>query len=168
MTGRRVDRFREARGRSVPTAVVGRAEMRAALDHLAWNPDLRLTGIVAVALLWPPRIVRRAAGLRQPGLDAQATYQSVVHSQTLPIMSWSPYPLAGNAPTADVPSYPSVARFCRKVFLPRVGHVAVAGEECGAPGVVRSFESTACGEFPLGLGGQRLAFPRGEDFGVAE
>src|SRR5215469_5490599 len=38
-------------------------------------------------------------------------YQSAVHSQTLPIMSYRPYPLAGNAPAGEVPSYPSSQAF---------------------------------------------------------
>ena len=31
---------------------------------------------------------------------------SAVHSQTLPVMSESPYPLGGNVPTGDVPRWP--------------------------------------------------------------
>jgi hypothetical protein len=37
--------------------------------------------------------------------------QSLVHSQTLPIMSWTPKPFGGNAVTGDVPATPSAHEF---------------------------------------------------------
>src|SRR4051812_12002200 len=40
------------------------------------------------------------------------SYQSVVHSHTLPIMSTKPYPFAGNALTDEERSYPSLRKFC--------------------------------------------------------
>src|SRR4030095_14977545 len=43
----------------------------------------------------------------------RGTYQSEVHSQTLPAMSNSPYPFGGNEPTGEVPSYLSRSRFCQ-------------------------------------------------------
>jgi hypothetical protein len=49
MARRRVDRFGMARGRAVTAAIIGRAEMRAAFQNLARDPDLRLAGIVAVS-----------------------------------------------------------------------------------------------------------------------
>src|SRR4030081_3004169 len=48
------------RSRSVATAVVWRAQMRAALDHFARNSDLRLAWVVA-ATLWPAAGVFRDA-----------------------------------------------------------------------------------------------------------
>src|SRR4051812_8621417 len=48
VAGGRVDRLCVARGGSVAAAVVRRAQMRAALDHLAWNPDVGKTSIVAL------------------------------------------------------------------------------------------------------------------------
>ena len=168
MTGRRVDRFREARGRPVAPAVVGRAEMRAALDHLAGNPDRRLARIVAVAFLGPARIVRRAAGLH----DLVRMLGDVPVGRPLPdVADHVVEPIAVGGKRADrrralVPVGREVLP--GKLALPGVGHVAVAWEERVAPGVVRSFEATACGELPLGLGGQRLALPRGEGLGVAE
>ena len=76
-----------ARGRPVAAAVVGRAEVRAALEHLARNSDLRLAGVVALRPRGPPR---GFSGM-QHAFGASAAcfgeYQSVVHSQTLPIMS---------------------------------------------------------------------------------
>src|ERR1700680_5000770 len=52
-----------ARGRPVATAVIRRAQMRAALDDLARNLDPRLAGIVAVGLDPAARILRDAARL---------------------------------------------------------------------------------------------------------
>src|SRR5690349_4483879 len=51
-----------ARGRPIAAAVVWRAEMRAAFEHLAGNLDLRLARVVA--LLLPPAawVFRNAAG----------------------------------------------------------------------------------------------------------
>ena len=61
MARRRVDRLGKPRRRSIPAAVIRRAEMRAALDHFAGNPDLRLSRIEAVRLVAAARIVRGAA-----------------------------------------------------------------------------------------------------------
>src|SRR5437868_5188417 len=54
-----------ARGRAIAAAVVGSAEVRAALKHLAWNPDVRLTRVVARGLGPSTRIFRNAARLRR-------------------------------------------------------------------------------------------------------
>src|SRR5262245_17671721 len=64
MAGRRVNRLGEARGRPVAPAVVRRAQMRSAFQHLARNPDRRLAGVVAVLGARAPWIARDAAGLR--------------------------------------------------------------------------------------------------------
>src|SRR5262245_34580427 len=44
---RRIDRLGMARGRPVAAAIVGRAQVRAALEHLARNPDVGLAGVEA-------------------------------------------------------------------------------------------------------------------------
>src|SRR5205814_570002 len=49
------------RGRTIAATVVRSAEMRAALKHLAWNPDIRLTRVVARGLGPTARILRNAA-----------------------------------------------------------------------------------------------------------
>src|SRR5437879_9963246 len=51
------------RGRTIAAAVVESAEMRAALKHLAWNPDLRLTRVVARGLGPAARILRNTTRL---------------------------------------------------------------------------------------------------------
>ena len=84
-----VDRLGVARGRTVAAAVVGRAQVRAALDDLARNAGRRTALAVAVGLAPAARVVRYAAGVgRIRGMPGG--YQSAVHSQTLPIMSNRP------------------------------------------------------------------------------
>src|SRR5262245_23809916 len=51
------------RGRTVAAAIVGRAQVRAALEHLASDPDLRLAGVVARSLGSATRVFRDAARL---------------------------------------------------------------------------------------------------------
>src|SRR6266481_2757913 len=67
MACRSVDRLGMTRGRTIAAAIVGSAEMRAAFKHLAWNPDLRLTRVVARGLGPTARIFRNAARLRRIG-----------------------------------------------------------------------------------------------------
>ncbi len=87
MAGRRVDRLGMARGGTVTPAIIRRAEMRAALQHLAWNADVRQGG----GRSSHPRGRRADFFGMQQGFAASATcradHQSEVHSQTLPIMS---------------------------------------------------------------------------------
>src|SRR6267143_4524672 len=68
MACRGVDRLGMTRGRTIAAAVVGSAEMRAAFKHLAWNPDVRLTRVVARGLRPAARIFRNAARLRRLGV----------------------------------------------------------------------------------------------------
>ena len=56
-----IDILRMTRRRAVPAAVVGRAQMRAALDDLAGNFCSRLTRIVAFFLSPAARVLRNAA-----------------------------------------------------------------------------------------------------------
>src|SRR5215831_11317864 len=79
VAGGSVDRLGVARRRAVAPAIVRRAQVRAALDDLARNPDVRQAGIAACILAAAARIFRNAARF--------ADHQSLVHSQTLPIMS---------------------------------------------------------------------------------
>src|ERR1700736_1416580 len=56
------------RGRTVAAAIVGSAEMRAALKHLARDPAPRITGIVARGLRPAARIFGNATRLRRIGV----------------------------------------------------------------------------------------------------
>src|SRR6476620_867085 len=168
MAGRRVDRFRVARGRPIAAAVVGRTEVRAPLDHLAWNPDLRLAGIVAVALLGSTRIVRRAARLH--GLVRMPRHVPI--GRPLPDVAddvVEPIAVRGKRANRRRPFIPVAGEVLPgKLALPGIGHIPVAGQERVAPRVRCSLQPAPCRELPLRLGGQRFALPRGEGFGVAE
>src|SRR6185312_9146944 len=63
MAGRSVDRLGVARGRAVAAAVMGGAEMRAALQDLAGNSDVGEARVVACSLAAAAGILRDAAGL---------------------------------------------------------------------------------------------------------
>src|SRR3954465_345235 len=68
MAGGGVDRLGMARGGPIAPAVVRRAQMRAALDHLARDLDVGLAGVVAPLLGTAARIFRHTARLRRVGL----------------------------------------------------------------------------------------------------
>src|SRR5580765_9030504 len=65
MTCGSIDRLRMSRCRPVASAVIRRAQMRAALDDLLWNLHIGRSGVVAVVLAPPARVLRNAAGLRR-------------------------------------------------------------------------------------------------------
>ena len=62
---RGIDRLRVTRRRTVAAAVVGRAQMRAALQDPARDPRFRLAGIVALILAAAARVLGDAAGFRR-------------------------------------------------------------------------------------------------------
>src|SRR6266700_6172500 len=68
MAGGCVDRLGVPRGGTVTPAVIRRAKMRATLDHLAGNLDVRLAGIVACGLGASAGVFGDTAGLRRIGL----------------------------------------------------------------------------------------------------
>src|SRR5690349_12276603 len=63
MAGGSVDRLCVSRCRPVASAVVRRAQMRAALDDLAWNFHVGGSGVIAVRLAGTTRVLGDAAGL---------------------------------------------------------------------------------------------------------
>src|SRR6266478_4340798 len=69
------------RGRTITATVVGSAEMRAALKHLARNPDIRLTHVVqAVAVGWKRGDGRRAfEAVGRKILEGEITLPGVSH-----------------------------------------------------------------------------------------
>src|SRR6202171_6358590 len=166
MACRGVDRLGMTRGRSIAAAIVGGAEMRTALKHLAWNPDLRLTRIVARGLGSTARIFRNAARLRRIGF------------MLLRIPISRPFPDI----TDHVVEAVAVGRKCgdgrsalkavgckilvREITLPGVRHVLATGHLLVAPGKFCAVKSATCSEFPFGLGRQFLPGPFGIGFGV--
>jgi hypothetical protein len=98
------------RSGSVAEAVVRRAELRAALDHVARE-----------ALTRSSRGAQHA--LRSAWVDEKS---SLVHSQVFPVMSYSPVAVGTKLPTGLVPSNPSALRFCQgnslcQLFAPKGG-----------------------------------------------
>src|SRR4051794_37257150 len=67
MAGGGIDSLGVARGRAVTPAIVRSAEMRAALDYLAGDIDVRKAGVVACLLRAAARIFRNAACLWRVG-----------------------------------------------------------------------------------------------------
>ena len=154
-----VDRLRMARCRPVASAVIRRAQMRAAFDDLPWNFHIGRSGIVAVGLAAAARILRNAAGLCR-----------------IRLMLWR-IPVGGPFPdVADHVVQPvTVRRECgdrrsaleavglgvltRKFTLPGVGHVTAVRREFIAPRKFGVFKSAARCKFPFRFGRQFLAGP---------
>src|SRR5664280_3146842 len=122
-----------ARGRSIAATVIGRAQMRATLDDLAGNSDLRLAQVVAVSLDPAERIFRNAARLwRVGGMPGR-----------IPI--GSPLPdIADHVGESEIVRRKRIDRrgarvtvadegFARKCALPGIGHVPATWRQLIAP-----------------------------------
>src|SRR5690349_14665265 len=162
-----VDGLRMARGGTVAPAVIRGAQMRAAFQHLAGDPDPGQAGIVAALLRRAARILRGTAGTGRTELVAPAV------------------PVGG--PLTNVPDHVVKAiavRWIRshrrgarmtvgagvlvgKLPLPGVRHVALLRHELSPPGVLRAIEPAARRKFPLRLGGQHFTRPLRVGLGVA-
>src|SRR6476620_9204278 len=68
VTGRCVDWLGMARRRPVAAAIIGRAQMRSALEHLARDLDVGRARVVALVFATAARVFRDTAGLRRIGL----------------------------------------------------------------------------------------------------
>ena len=159
MAGGGVDRLRMARSRPVASAVIRRAQMRAAFDDLLWNFHIGRSGVVAVVLAPAARVLRNAAGLRG-----------------IRLMLWRipvgrPFPDVADHVVKSV----TVRRECgdrRRAFktvrigvlagkftLPGIGHVTAGRREFIAPGKFGAVEPAARCKFPFRFGRQILASP---------
>ena len=164
MARRRVDWLGTAGRGSIAAAIVGRAEMRSALEYLAWNLDVRLTAVVARLLPAAARILRDAARLRRVGLVLRC----------VPV--GRPFPDISNHVVEAVAvrrkgvhwrrALVPVGReiLVRKLALPGVGQLAPTGREFAAPGELGAVETAACRELPLGFSRKLLACPLGVGF----
>ena len=166
MAGRGVDRLGMARRGAIAPAIVGRAEMRAALQHLARDAHGGLARVVARFQRAAARILRHAAGLgRVGGVPGRIPVgrpfpdiaDHVVHAVAV-----------GREGAHRRGAGEAVGHFvvAREVALPGVGHVLAGGREFLAPGELCAVEAAARGKFPLGLGRQLLAGPFGIGLGV--
>ena len=168
VAGRRVDRLRMARGRAVAAAVVGRAEMRAALDHLSRNFDLGLGGVIARVLGRAARVLRDAARLRGVG---GVSLREPVRRPLPDVADHVVQAVAVGRKRGDrrgALEAVGAEVLARKLALPGVGHVRAAGRELVAPGIVDAVEPAARGEFPFRFGRQLLAGPCGVGERVGE
>ena len=96
-----VDHLRPASRGAVAHAIAVGAKVGAALDHLARYSELRLPPVVAAVDSAAPRIAWMQQGL-STSAGWRSAYQSVVQSQTLPAMSYKPYPFGGKDPAGVV------------------------------------------------------------------
>src|SRR5829696_6080695 len=148
---RRIHRLSVARGRAVAAAVARRAEVRAALDHLAGYSDPRLASIVAGFLAPATRVLGDAAGLRR--------IRFVLRREPI----GRPFPdVADHVEEAVTVRGISADRRralvgvrrrvpVRELAGPRVRHLAPARHELVAPGELGLLEPAARRELPLGL-----------------
>ena len=168
MARRGVDRLGMARGRAVAAAVVRRAEMRAALQHLARNAD-RAAGAGRSCRLQrrAARVLGNAAGLGRIGrvLAANTSRSSIPRRCRSCRARRSRWP-ERRAPARCARSRRSQV-LEREVALPGVGHVLAARRELVAPGELGAVQPAARGELPFGLGRQLLAGPCGVGLGIA-
>src|SRR5262245_22462683 len=135
VTCRGVDRFRKPGGRAIASAVVRRAQMRSAFDHLARNLDRRLARVVAV---FGPRaswIVGNAAGLEDLRrmlwlIPVRGPFPDIADHVVEPIaVRWKRSDRRGACIAVPRHALP------RKLPLPGVGHMAIAWQELVSPGI---------------------------------
>src|SRR4051812_27921718 len=127
-----VDRLGVTRGRTVAAAVIGRAEMRAALEHLAWDFYVRIA-VVTCILRSAARISRNAARL----------WRVRLMFRRIPV--GGPFPDIADHVVQAVPVRrvfsdrrgalktvrPEILQ--REIALPSVGYVAAGGRELVPP-----------------------------------
>jgi hypothetical protein len=154
-----VDRLGHPGGGSVPPAVVLRAEVRAALDHLPGDPDaeLHLPGVVAQLAVAPWGIGGGAAGVRDVGVVLEPVGGPFPHVARHVVEV-----IAVRRERADRRGPPEPVELRvhdRELTLPGVGHVTAGGQELVAPGVLRALQSSPRRELPFRLGWQLPSGP---------
>ncbi len=159
MAGRGVGRLALPRRRPVAQAIVGRAEVRAALEHPARDVRVGLSGRVALLGGLDPRVARGAARLRY--LVGVARREEV--ARPLPhVAGHVVQPVAVGGEGAD--RRRALVAVGQEVLpgelaLPRIRRHASFGRELVAPREDGALQPTARGELPLCLGRQRLSGP---------
>ena len=149
MTGGSIYRLRVTGCRPVASAVVRRAQMRAAFDDLAWNFHIGRSRVIALRLAATARVLRDAASLRG-----------------IRLMLWRipvcrPFPDVADHVVEAVP----IRRECgdgrrtleaigidilpRKFTLPGIGHVTPGGREFIAPGKFDSRRARRVPQIPI-------------------
>src|SRR4051812_38961261 len=155
----RVDRLRVARSRSVAAAIVRRAEMRAALDHLPGNADVGCPGIVAAVLAPAAWVLGDAAsfwriGFVLPRIPVGGPFPDVADHvvDAITVRRKRRHRRGALEPVV-------VGILAWEFALPGVGHVTAVWRELVTPGKFGAVEPAARGELPFGLGRQVFAGP---------
>src|SRR5215469_6776639 len=151
-----IDHLRRTRCRTKTQAIIRRAQMRAAFEHLARDAEGGMPWIVtlldgrsafaytaAAGDLTALTIVRGAIPIRGPLPDVAGHVEEAV-----PIRR-----KRTDRRRARVAVFERVVVW--KLAVPRVGHDLSARLHLVAPGVHRAVQTAARGEFPLGFGGKR-------------
>jgi hypothetical protein len=155
-----VDRLALTGGGAVAEAVVGGAEVRAALDDAA---RYARAGLAAVLRRGHPGVLRpaAAAGGRRGGVEVAGPLPDVAGHVVEPEAVGRVAPDRGRALLAR-----RLQVLPGEFALPGVGHRLAPRGRVVAPGERRAVEAAAGGELPFGLGWELLARPRGVGVGV--
>ena len=148
-----------AGGGPIAPAIVRRTEVRAALEHLARDPDLAAALGRNCASSCPPRgLAGHTAGFwRSPrGAGGTSPWSTPRRCRSCPAARSRS---AETRPPATCLRSRRYGVLPRKLALPGVGHMPASGLEVVAPGVLRAIQTAAGGELPLRFGRQFLARP---------
>src|SRR6266487_2430937 len=155
-------------GRPVAQAVVGCAEVRAALDHLARDVLAGLAGRVAALGAVDPRVAGDAA--RPGGLGGMAWRVEV--AGPLPDVAGhvvQAVAVGAERPDGRGPRVPVALEVLPgELALPGVGHHPSLGRELVAPAEDGALQATAGGTLPLRLGRKLRSRPGGVGLGVMD
>src|SRR5215472_9720692 len=146
MARRGVHRLRMTCCRAVTTAVIRRAQMRAALQHFARNPYFGLARVIARILAAAARVDRDAAGLLGIGLvsgriPVGRPFPDIADHVVDAVAVWRE---CGDRRGALVTVEFQI--LARKGTLPGVCHLLAAWCELVAPGELGTVEATAGGK----------------------
>src|SRR5215207_9442621 len=148
MTCRCVDLLGVASRRSIASAVVRRAQVRAALDDLARDPDVCRGRVVAAVLASAAWVLRDAAGFRRVALvllrvPVDRPFPDIA-DHVVDAMTVRRERGHRRGPLEAV----AVRILARKLALPGVGHVPAVRRQLVAPSILGRIEatrrSTAC------------------------
>src|ERR1700723_2622236 len=149
MAGGRIDRLGMARRGAVAAAIVRRAEVRPALEHLAGYPDIWEARIVAGFFASAARVFGNATRLRRVGFvfrgpEVRRPFPDIAdHVVKAVAVRGKGLHRRGAVVSVEM----KVVQ--RKIALPGVGHMYATGRKLVAPSELRAVKASACRKFPL-------------------